>query len=141
MNGGVVVELHVPDFEPIRDRYKELGFATVWEREPEQDKGDLWAFKQSHFRQFDPETPRGYAVEIVLMVDDIHDYYDKVEEAAKVIDGLEVVKPLAMKPWGKHDFRVTDPAGFYLRSPSHTTCSIPARRSLAAKSLRRVGGR
>jgi hypothetical protein len=145
-DGGVVIELHVPDFEPILRCYKELGFATVWKREPEGGKGYLvlegpgpnknvlcfWAgndhvYTQSHFKQFERETPRGYAVEIGIMVDDIHGYYDRVLEAADTVDDLRVVRPLMKRPWGLHDFRVTDPAGFYLRftepydprSPSH----------------------
>jgi glyoxalase/bleomycin resistance protein/dioxygenase superfamily protein len=133
-DGGVVIELHVPDFKPILHCYKELGFATVWEREPERGKGYLvlegpgsnknvlcfWAgndhvYTQSYFKRFDRATPRGYAVEIAIMVDDVHGYYERVQKAAETIDELEVVTPLMMQPWGLYDFRVADPHGFYLR--------------------------
>ena len=29
------LELHVEDFEPIKDYYKKLGFEIAWERPPE----------------------------------------------------------------------------------------------------------
>ena len=31
----VLIELHVPDFKPVKDFYSQLGFEIVWEREPE----------------------------------------------------------------------------------------------------------
>jgi hypothetical protein len=41
MGHGTVIELHVPDFDPIREYYGRLGFVVVWEREPEGSKGYL----------------------------------------------------------------------------------------------------
>lgn len=125
MTRGGVVELHVPDFDRIRSYYEKLEFEVVWEREPEGKKGYLvmrlgdnvlcfWAgndhvFDQAHFAEFPRDTPRGYGVEIVLMVDDIEEYYERVSSDATV------VADLVRRPWGVRDFRVTDPAGFYLR--------------------------
>jgi hypothetical protein len=134
VNGGVVLELHVPDFDLVRECYKQLGFETVWEREPEEKKGYLvlegpgpnrnvlcfWAgnehaYQHSYFQQFGPDTRPGYAVEIVLMVDDVRTYFARVQEVEKRVDKLEIVSELAPQPWGLHDFRVADPHGFYLR--------------------------
>lgn len=132
---GTVIELHVPDFESIRECYGALGFETVWEREPEDKKGYLvlegpdlntnvlcfwagngYAYEQSYFKRFDREkTPRGYGVEIILMVDDVRGYYEKARQVADRVDKLEIVSELAPQPWGLHDFRVADPHGFYLR--------------------------
>ncbi|MDP2650706.1 MAG: glyoxalase/bleomycin resistance/extradiol dioxygenase family protein [bacterium] len=119
------LELHVPDFGPIKNYYSKLGFGVVWEREPEADKGYLvmrmgntilcfWpgtesVYKQLYFKKFSKETPRGYGVEVIIMVDDIESYYEKVKDVANVVE------PLKLQPWGSEDFRAVDPFGYYLR--------------------------
>ena len=35
------LELHVPDFEKVKDFYGKLGFRVVWENKPEGQKGYL----------------------------------------------------------------------------------------------------
>jgi hypothetical protein len=125
LTSSVILELHVPAFEPIKEYYLPLGFHVVWEREPEGKKGYLvlqmdnnvlcfWAgndqvYSQDYFKQFPAGLPRGYGVEIVVMVEDVEMFYEQVKEHANV------VKPLASRPWGLKDFRTADPAGFYLR--------------------------
>lgn len=125
MGNGTVLELHVPDFNPIREYYGRLGFTVVWEREPEGSKGYLvmkmgnnvlcfWAgnenaYRRGYFKRFPRNTPRGYAVEIVIMVEEVTQFFERVREFANVVHDLE------MRPWGAMDFRVVDPAGFYLR--------------------------
>ena len=37
----VFVELHVPDFEKVKEFYGKLGFGVVWEREKVENKGYL----------------------------------------------------------------------------------------------------
>lgn len=122
------LELHVEDFEQIKQYYTALGFEVNWEREPDGFKGYLvislngnticfWAgnqevFNQTHFKQFPKETPRGYGVEIVVMVNDIDDFYERVKEMANIVE------PLTEQPWGLRDFRAVDPAGYYLRFTS-----------------------
>lgn len=117
------VELHVPDFAPVRDFYGRLGFAVV--REEQGDDGylqmrlgrNLIAFWpgsaavawHSYFRRFAPDTARGYGVEVVVEVDDI----DALYEIARAF--TEIAAPLERRPWGARDFRVADPYGFYLR--------------------------
>ena len=121
-----IVELHVPDFEQVKDFYGKLGFEVVWERKPEGKKGYLviqreshvlcfWpgteeVYNQSYFKNFPKDSKRGYGVELVFFIDqDIDDFYNKVKEFAKVVD------PLEAQPWGIKDFRIEDPFGYYLR--------------------------
>lgn len=131
-----VLELHVPDFVTIKEFYSGLGFKIVWEREPEDYKGYLvleldgntlcfWAgnekvYEQEYFRRFSKVTPRGYGVEIVIMVDDVDAFY------RKHIDKLNVVEELQKRPWGLIDFRAVDPAGYYLRFTSEHDIHDPS---------------
>lgn len=121
----VIVELHVPDFAPVKDFYSKLGFNIVWERPPEGKKGYLvmqressvlcfWpgtkaVYDQAYFKQFPKETKRGYGVELVIFVDQIEDFYEKVKLFSKIVDALKT------QPWGIKDFRIEDPFGYYLR--------------------------
>ena len=128
----VILELHVPDFERVKDFYGKLGFKIVWERAPEGFKGYLvmkkgesvlcfWAgnnevYNHPYFKQFSKDTKRGYGAEIVIFVEDIEKFYGKVSKFAKVVEKL------TLQPWGDKDFRVEDPFGYYLRfsSPYNT---------------------
>lgn len=123
--GETLIELHVEDFEIIKTYYQKLGFEIVWEREPEGFKGYLviklgqniicfWAgnskvFEQEYFKQFPKVSKRGYGVEIVLMVANVEQYYEKVKDIANIVE------PLQLRPWGLKDFRCADLAGYYLR--------------------------
>jgi len=122
------LELHVPDFKPVKEYYSKLGFKLVWERKPEADKGYLvlkmastvlcfWpgteaVFEQTYFKRFPKATVRSYGVELVIMVDDIEAYYNRVKDFANVVE------PLVLRPWGSKDFRAADPFGYYLRFTS-----------------------
>lgn len=123
------LELHVPDFKPIKDYYGKLGFKVMWEREPEGAKGYLvierggtilcfWGgndciyAEQPYFNRFPKDTTRGYGVELVIMVDDIKSFYEEVKDYANVVE------PLVTQPWGLTDFRAADPFGYYLRFTS-----------------------
>lgn len=123
-----ITELHVDDFEPIKDYYGQLGFTVVWERQPEGFKGYLvltmnhntlcfWAgnsnvYDQDYFKQFSKDSKRGYGVELVIMVKDIDAYHEQVKGFANIVE------PLQLRPWGLKDFRCVDPAGYYLRFTS-----------------------
>ncbi len=125
---NILLELHVPEFGKVKDYYGKLGFIPVWEREPEEDKGylimkmgnnilcfycgDEHVYKHTYFGRFPQNTKRGYAVEIIIMVEDIESYYEKVKGFSNVVEEL------VMRPWGLKDFRVEDPFGFYLRFTS-----------------------
>ncbi len=56
---------------------------------------------------------RGLGVEIVLEVDDVEGWRDRVAAS-----GLAIFEPLRGRPWGLSDSRITDPDGFYLRVTS-----------------------
>jgi uncharacterized glyoxalase superfamily protein PhnB len=127
---NLLLELHVPNFGKVKDYYIKLGFKVVWERKPEEAKGYLilkmentilcfWpgtdlVYDQPYFKRFPKNTVRGYGVEIVIMVDDINAYYEKVKGFANIVE------PLVLQPWGIKDFRIADPFGYYLRiCPKH----------------------
>lgn len=122
---SVLLELHVPDFEKVKDFYGKLGFEVVWERTPEEKKGYLvmkrdnnilcfwpgneYVYEQEYFSQFPKDTKRGYGVEIVVIVEEIDKFYENTKSFAKVVEELQT------RPWGLKDFRIEDPFGFYLR--------------------------
>lgn len=130
----IQVELHVPDFPVVKDFYGRLGFEVLWcvERGDADDylvmgreeailcfwPGNAHVFEQSYFSRFPRETKRGFAVEIVYMVEEIERYYDDVKEFANVVE------PLAKRPWGLCDFRFEDPNGFYLRATEPMNISL-----------------
>jgi len=121
----VILELHVPNFEEVKDFYGRLGFKAVWEQEPDGFKGYLvmkrrnailcfWGgndeiYNHPYFKKFPKNMKRGYAVETVIFVENIETYYEKVKRFAKVVEEL------TLQPWGNKDFRIEDPFGFYLR--------------------------
>lgn len=117
------IELHVPDFGPVKDFYGRLGFRV--EREEAGDDGYLvmrrgtialafWSgsaavARHSFFGRFPVGTPRGVGVEIIVEVEDVEALYEAVRAS------LRVVAPLQRRPWGARDFRLEDPFGYYLR--------------------------
>lgn len=117
------VELHVPDFVPVRKFYGRLGFAAVREERGEDGylllrrgpnviafwPGSPAVGEHPYFARFGSDAPRGYGVEIVIEVEDVAALYESARGFA------EIVAPLERRPWGCRDFRVIDPYGFYLR--------------------------
>ena len=126
---NILIELHVPDFEIVKKFYSKLGFKIIWEREPEENKGYLvmkleqnilcfWGgnesiYKQKYFSQFPKNSSKGYGVEIILMIKNINNYYQKL-----INSKIKISQPLSTKPWGLSDFRIADPNGFYIRITS-----------------------
>ena len=122
---SVLLELHVTNFDKVKEYYEKLGFEVIWERKPEGFKGYLilkmcdnilcfWAgneyvYEEPYFRRLPKSTKRGYGLEIIIMVDNVERYYSKVKGFANVVEEL------TLQPWGLKDFRVVDPFGFYLR--------------------------
>ncbi len=121
------IELHVPDFKKIKKFYSQLGFNIILE-EPIKKRlgylvmqrqgtkinfygGDRRVYKQSFFKHFPKETKRGYEVEITIPINNIEKYYRKVLPSIK----KSLTQKLELKRWGKKDFRLVDPFGFYLR--------------------------
>ena len=56
---------------------------------------------------------RGLGVEIVLEVDDVDGWRDRVAAS-----GHPILEPLRDRPWGLRDFRISDPDGYYPRITS-----------------------
>lgn len=125
----IILELHVPDFDIVKNFYGKLGFKKVWEYPPKNQTGYLVmrrdnsilaffcgndeVYNHSFFKRFPKITPRGYGVEICLYISDqpIDQYY---QQALKEIGGDKIITPLELKPWGSKDFRIIDPFGFYI---------------------------
>ncbi len=116
----VYIELHVPDFEKAIRFYTRLGFKLQWRTEDylvmRKNRsvlnfygGSKRVYTHSYFRRFKKSTKRGYGVEIIIPVNRVQAFYQKVRRFAKI------VQPLQLKKWGRHDFRIVDPFGFYLR--------------------------
>ena len=66
-----------------------------------------------YFTQARLAADRGAGVEIVLEVDDVAAYRERVGAA-----GHPVLHELRARPWGLTDFRIADPEGYYLRITS-----------------------
>jgi lactoylglutathione lyase len=69
--------------------------------------------KDHHFNPEVQSARRGLGAELVLEVDDIEAYFQKVKDS-----GHKILSPLRKRPWGATDFRIADPDGYYLRITS-----------------------
>ncbi|MFH0828633.1 MAG: hypothetical protein V1907_00410 [Candidatus Kerfeldbacteria bacterium] len=129
------MELHVPDFNKAREFYKIFGFNQI-KYDPTSGGGSDLGYmilkredglgethlnfygdkdkvsQHAHFRDFAASTPRGYAVEITIPVSDVHKLWNDTKD---LLDASQISQPLTLKRWGKEDFRVVDPFGFYVR--------------------------
>ncbi|HEV2118717.1 MAG TPA: VOC family protein [Candidatus Bathyarchaeia archaeon] len=116
----VFIELHVPDFNRTIEFYSRLGFKLRWRSEDylvmKRKRsvlnfygGSEKVYRHSYFGRFSKNTKCGYGVEIIIPVDRVERLYKTVRKFAKV------VQPLQSKKWGRRDFRILDPFGFYLR--------------------------
>ena len=135
IRNNLVLELHVPDFEPVRQFYSifgfeeqmydatsgggsNLGYLVLLRRDQIGNTmlnfyGDKEKVAQhARFRDFPADTPKGYAVEITVPVSNIKNLWAGVKDR---LDEDTVSQPLTTKRWGKEDFRVIDPFGFYVR--------------------------
>jgi uncharacterized glyoxalase superfamily protein PhnB len=70
---------------------------------------DIKSLAASHyFRTIETNRP-GLGVEIVFEVADLAEYEHRAQLAGAVYE------PLRDRPWGRRDFRVVDPDGYYIR--------------------------
>jgi len=135
VSNNLVLELHIPDFEKARSFYAIFGFSQL-KYDPTSGGGSNLGYmilrrsdalgethinfygdkekvsQHSHFKDFPPNTPRGYEVEITIPVSNVEELWN--ETKSKIPDS-QIAQPLTLKRWGKKDFRVTDPFGFYVR--------------------------
>lgn len=132
---NLIIELHVPDFDKVKEFYSIFNFKTALEHFPNEKEpgylvlkrksglgdtllnfygGDNRVFNQAFFKQFPKETTRGYAVEITIPVSDINLEYEKVKNTIPnaIVRELKECTDVDMS-W--KDFRVVDPFGFYVR--------------------------
>jgi uncharacterized glyoxalase superfamily protein PhnB len=116
----VYIELHVPDFKKAIEFYSRLGFKLLWRTDDYLVMrrkrsvinfygGNEKVYSHSYFGQFKRTTKCGYGVEIIIPVDRVERFYNSVRKFAKI------VQPVRLKKWGRRDFRIVDPFGFYLR--------------------------
>ncbi len=116
----VYIELHVPDFKRAIEFYSRLGFKLLWRTEDylvmKRKRsvinffgGSQKVYSHSYFGRFKKTTKCGFGVEIIIPVDQVERFYKSVKKFAKI------VQPLQLKKWGRRDFRIVDPFGFYLR--------------------------
>lgn len=135
IKNNLILELHVPDFEKVKEFYSKLGFVVAMYDKPNENKqgyltmarnddagntilnfygSDERVYTQSFFKQFPKDTPRGYEVGITIPVSNIDKMYKQVSIDSK--DGI--VRDLIELNDHNHkwkDFRMVDPFGFYLR--------------------------
>ena len=134
INNNLVLELHVPDFNKVKEFYSYLGFEIAMENIPAEQPGylvlkrkddlgdtflnfyggDKRVYNQSFFKQFPRETTRGYATEITIPVSNINLEYEKVKNTVPtaIVRELQELVDVDIK-W--KDFRMVDPFGFYIR--------------------------
>lgn len=135
INNNLILELHVPDFSLVRSFYGLFGFEEM-EYDPTSGGGSDLGYlilkredpmgrttihfygdkpkiaEHAYFNRFPPETPRGYEVEITVVVLDIDTLWKKVKGELKE---EQIAQEFVVKRWGNKDFRVIDPFGFYIR--------------------------
>lgn len=135
VSNNLVLELHIPNFKKARRFYELFGFYEL-SYDPASGGGSDLGYlvlcrkdllgethinfygdkkkvsQHAHFKEFSENTPRGYAVEITIPVSNIDEFWDSVR---KRIPKRQIAQPLTLKRWGKKDFRVVDPFGFYVR--------------------------
>lgn len=135
IRNNLVVELHVSDFSKVRDFYSlfqfeelsydptsgggsDMGYLVLIRKDKLGDTtinfyGDKEEVSQhAHFRDFPKSTPRGYEVEITIPVSDVESLWEGAKSKLPV---EQIAQELTTKRWGKKDFRVIDPFGFYIR--------------------------
>jgi uncharacterized glyoxalase superfamily protein PhnB len=122
------IELSVTSFDIAKNFYIKLGFQVVWEEPPNKMNGYLVmklnksilcffcgneaVSQHPYFHQFPINTKRGYGVEISIPVKNIDNYYKQI---IVNIPEKDIFQPLKEQPWGKKDFRIEDPFGYFLR--------------------------
>ena len=122
----ILIELHVPDFMPVKEFYGTLGYEVVWEKPVKENKSYLVmrngksilnfycgtdeVYNHEFFGKFPKDTPRGYGVEIIIPVDGIEAFFAEFER----LHPDNIIAPLSSTHSHK-DFRALDPFGYYLR--------------------------
>ena len=117
----ICVELHVPNFTPAKEFYQSIGYEIIWEKNDylvmRNGKsvlnfygGNEGVYEHEYFKNFQPTSPRGYGVEIIIPIVGIEKFYS----GFLATNSKHVVAELSQKH-SHADFRATDPFGYYLR--------------------------
>lgn len=135
ITNNLVIELHVPNLDIVKDFYSKLGFEVAMFDAPNEKEqgyltmtrkdtlgstmlnfygGDERVYNQSFFKQFSKETKRGFEVSITVITSNIEEVYKK---AQTYLEGNIVREMTKLDDHGHSwkDFRMVDPFGFYLR--------------------------
>ncbi len=135
IKNNLIIELHVPDLEIVKNFYSKLGFKISMDDKLNEKNlgyltmtredglgntmlnfygGDERVYDQSFFKQFPKDTKCGYATEITIVTDNIESIYKLASDNLKD----NIVRELKELEDHGHiwkDFRMVDPFGFYLR--------------------------
>lgn len=135
IRNNLIIELHVPDLDTVKDFYSKLGFRISMDDKPNNESlgyltmtrkdamgntmlnfygGDERVYDQSFFKQFPKETKKGYATEVTIPTGNI----DEIYNLASIYLKENIVRELKeLEDHGKkwRDFRMVDPFGFYIR--------------------------
>ncbi len=135
INNNLIIELHVPGLNIVKNFYSKLGFKLIIDDEISKNElgyvtmarvdslgstllsfygGDDRVYDQSYFKQFSNDTKRGYGVEITIPVEDVEGLYNSISTELKnhIVRELAELQDHEFK-W--KDFRIEDPFGFYIR--------------------------
>lgn len=135
IKNNLIIELHVPDLDIVKNFYSKLGFEVSMDDKPNEknlgyltmtreDKlgdtmlnfygGDERVYNQSFFKQFPQDTKRGYATEVTITTGNIDELYRTASAHLKryIVRELKEIEDHG-HVW--KDFRMVDPFGFYLR--------------------------
>ena len=135
IRNNLIIELHVPDLEIVKNFYSKLGFKISMDDKLNEKNlgyltmnredglgntmlnfygGDERIYDQSFFKQFPKDTKRGYATEVTMVTDNIDSIYKLASDNLK--DNIvRELKELEDHDHVWKDFRMVDPFGFYLR--------------------------
>jgi len=123
------IELHVPDINIAKKFYLLIGFSLVWETDTYAVlKFDgtyiaLCSQFNQYFQVYSAETLRGVGVEIVVQVES--EPIENLFKTIQLFNEVKIVENLKKQDWGKTDFRIIDPFGYYLRFTEPENILLP----------------
>ena len=118
MSATLRIEIFPADLDAVADFYTEvLGFTIVRDQRDGTPGYVALQRGQVHIGAAHRDEPQNRpgrrpptGIEVVLEVDDLDAEHERV-----VSHGWPIEEGLVDRPWGLRDFRVLDPAGYYLR--------------------------
>lgn len=91
------------------DRYPSSGYVQLINGEVCIGLCPVTSLAEGHYFRATTSGRPGVGVEIVFEVDDLLAYERRARLAGAIFE------PLRYRPWGRRDFRVVDPDGYYIR--------------------------